>query len=372
MEKTFIVDQSDLIKSLTIVMQAVNISNVLPITRCLLITVDGISSTLTATGTDLETTIESSCLVNANEAIEFAIPAKLFFDIVKSLKGRLTIVVNESGIVINTDTGQYKIAIDDAADFPQTPQEDMEPNTIEVSAHELLHIGTLCLNTIANDDLLRPAMTGIYLEKEGDELIVTSTDAHRLTSGRIAIESDGNEVKAIVPKKAFIALKTAITAATINVELYTTSHNVVFKFGDTKIVARLIDATFPNYRVILPTQNNITLKCNTKELVIAVRNAMICTNKVTSLVAISLNTDGCTVKGQDVEMGNLSVQNVAAECSEELNIGFNGKLLIEMLNGISTINCEMHFKTASTAALICEDDESTTTITRLIMPIILS
>ena len=367
MEKTFVVEQQDLFKSISIAITAVNTNHILPILRCFLITVDGISSTLTVTGADLETNIESTCIANANEAIEFAVPAKMLLDVVKVLKGKLTINVSDTLIVITTATGQYKIGIDDAADYPETQilDESIMPNV--VSAHELLHLGTQCLTTVSSDEL-RPAMTGILIEKEGNDLILTATDAHRLISGRISIEDDGCDIKSIVPKKVFVALKGAITAANINVDILASSNNVVFMFGNTKITGRLIDAHYPDYRVVIPTSNNISMKCNTKEFATAIKNAIICTDKITNRVVLTLG-EKCNIKGEDVAFGNLSIQNIEAECSETLTIGFNGKFLLEMLLGISTINVEMQFKTASNAALILDDDDIH--ITRLIMPITL-
>ncbi len=73
--------------------------------------------------TDLEIALRSSINIASDENLKMVIPARLLYDIIRSL-GETQITFNTDGgskLKITTDTGVYNIGYSSSEDFPEIP-----------------------------------------------------------------------------------------------------------------------------------------------------------------------------------------------------------------------------------------------------------
>lgn len=78
---------------------------------------------LTVSATDLEIALRTSLNVDAQENLSMVIPAKLLFDVVKSLGDTMISFTTESNqkMKLTTENGQYAIGFASAEEFPKLP-----------------------------------------------------------------------------------------------------------------------------------------------------------------------------------------------------------------------------------------------------------
>ena len=189
-----------------------------------------------------------------------AIPAKIILDTLKALPSQpVTFEVDEDSfaIKIKSANGRYKLAGENGEDFPKIPE--MEgTESFKMEEWQLLEAVGLTAFATSNDEL-RPAMTGVYLLSEGKKKTFVATDAHKLSKVEVTTqqESDINE-SVIIPKKTLSILKNNLNEGTVRISM--NKANVFFELGELTIIGRLIDARYPDYNAVIPTDNPNVLR----------------------------------------------------------------------------------------------------------------
>src|SRR3954466_14328921 len=205
----FIVSTTTLLKSLQTISGVINSSSVLPILEDFLFEIKG--GNLTVFATDLETSMSTELKVESKENGRIAIPARILLDTLKTLPEQpLTFKVDPKtfGVEITSETGRYKLAGENADDFPKIPQPESVIE-INIPASALSNAIAKTLFAVSSDDL-RPAMTGVLFQLAPEGITFVSTDAHKLVK---LTRSDVKIAKAaqfIVPKKALGLLKSSL------------------------------------------------------------------------------------------------------------------------------------------------------------------
>ena len=110
------------------------------------------------------------------------------------------------------------------------------------------------LFAVSNDDL-RPAMTGVFFEMDKKGLQFVATDAHRLVRYKRKDVSCPKTDSLIVPKKPLNLLKSALPANEDEITISYNSNHLFVTHGTTQMSCRLIDARFPDYKVVIPADN---------------------------------------------------------------------------------------------------------------------
>lgn len=203
------------------------------------------------------------------------------------------------------------------------------------------------LKFTSNDDL-RPAMTGIYINDE-----IVGTDAHRLFHAKI----EPFAVPFILPGK------TAKILLTIGGEwqVFANQYQAIFINEDlVSVSCRVIDAKFPNYKVVIPTdEGNMEWKQDIKELRSEIKSALKFANTSTNQVTFSLNGKAI-ISSQDVdfayeyssELENFKLNKIH---KEDLTIAFNGNFLTEILGECEGKEANIRLWDHNKAALIGEN-----------------
>ena len=111
------------------------------------------------------------------------------------------------------------------------------------------------------------------------------------------------KVSLLVPATALQELLSILPDNLETVEVYADSQQVLFKAGDVELVTRLIDATYPDYRKLIPTSFTTTATVN--------RDEFIAITKVSSLFARE-SAGSITVK-VDKDDKQISITSIASQ-----------------------------------------------------------
>lgn len=370
----FIVDSSQLHKRLSSISGVITNSPVVPVLECFL--VDVTPGKLIATASDLSITLVTHVPVESNDTFSVCIPAKLLLDTVKNIPAQpITISLGESGsnVEVKTENGVYKIAIENAGDYPRVKYIDKDIAPIKVNSSWLSNAIQNTLYAVSNDDL-RPAMNGISFEINDNGSTLVSTDGHRLSRYISSDVKSPVSSSVIVPKKAAILLKGILgNNEEINIK-FSTSH-VEFKNSNVLVSARIIDERFPDYQNAIPTSNDKIATIDKDALLSALKRVLIYSNKSTSQVRLEFNSNTLSISAEDLEYSNEAKEGVECQYSEDtFVIGFNGKLLIEALSNINsdTVNIEMSQPNRPGIIKPVYNEDVKDDILALVMPVMLN
>jgi DNA polymerase-3 subunit beta len=368
----FIVSSSALLKQLQHINGVINANTVLPILEDFLFEIE--KNKLTVVATDLETVMKIHVDVEAKDSGKVCIPAKILMETLKNISEQpLTFNIDKNfGIEITSDNGKYKVMGENPDNFPKEPVAD-DANSFTMSSTALVTAINKSLFAVSNDDL-RPAMTGVFFELDKNGLTCVATDAHRLVKYKRTDVSCPKTDTFIVPKKPLNLLKGALPDNEEELNVSYNSNHLFVKHGGTELVCRLIDARFPDYKVVIPVDNPYKLTVNKSDFQSALRRVSVFSNKSTNQVALSISGSELQLAAQDVDFSFEGNERMSCQYDgEDLQIAFNAKFLIEMLNAAETPEINVELSTPTKAGIIRPTEvEENEELLMLVMPLMLN
>ena len=368
----FIVSSSALLKQLQHIAGVINANTVLPILEDFLFEIE--KNKLAVVATDLETVMRVQLEIEAKDSGKVCIPAKILMDSLKNIPVQpLTFNIDKNfGIEITSDSGKYKVMGENPDNFPKEPVAD-DTTSFTMTAAALVTAINKTLFATSNDDL-RPAMTGVFFELDKKSLQFVATDAHRLVRYKRKDVACPKNDSFIVPRKPLNLLKAAIPANEDEITLSYNNNHLFVKHGSTQMSCRLIDARFPDYKVVIPTDNPYRLTVNRNDFQSGLRRVSVFSNKSTNQVALSIAGSELQMAAQDVDFSFEGNERMKCQYNgEDLMIAFNARFLIEMLSATDSDEVNMELSTPTKAGLLkpVEQDENEDLL-MLVMPLMLN
>ena len=368
----FIVSSSALLKQLQLINGVINTNTVLPILEDFLFEIE--KNKLAVVATDLETVMKVHLDVEAKDNGKVCIPAKILMDSLKNIAEQpLTFNIDKNfGIEITSDNGKYKVMGENPDNFPKEPVAD-DANAFTMTSSALVTAINKSLFAVSSDDL-RPAMTGVFFELDEKGITCVATDAHRLVKYKRTDVSCPKADTFIVPKKPLNLLKTALPDNGDELTLSYNKNHLFVKHGGTELVCRLIDARFPDYKVVIPVDNPYKLTVNKTDFQNALRRVSVFSNKSTNQVALTITGSELQLDAQDIDFSFEGNERMSCQYDgEDLQIAFNAKFLIEMLNAAETPEINVELSTSNKAGIIRPTDmKEHEDLLMLVMPLMLN
>ena len=369
----FIVSSSYLLKQLAAINGVITTNPVVPILENFLFEISG--GTLTVTASDLQTSMMTELEVEAKEDGSIAIPARILLETLRNLPEQpVTFSIDDAtySIEINSDNGRYKLAGENATDFPKIPTV-ADGYSVNFSSETLARAINNTLFATSTDEL-RPAMTGVYLNLTDTNATFVATDSHRLIRyRRVDIASDMKH-SMIIPRKALTLLKSTIPSEITNVNLEFNASNAFFNFNNVKMICRLIDERFPDYENVIPVDNQNVMTIERQAFLSSLKRISIYANKTTHQVRLKITGSELMISAEDLDFSNEANERLACEHNgADIEIGFNAKFLVEMLGNIESKEIKLQLSAPNKAGIIVPSDvEENEDILMLIMPVMLS
>jgi DNA polymerase-3 subunit beta len=369
----FIVSSSALLKPIQTLSGVLNTTNTLPILDHFLFEIS--DNKLRVTATDLETTMSAVIDVESDEKGSIAVPARLLLETIKTFPEQpLTFsLTDQNTIEISSNYGKYALAYATAEEYPKA---------VSVSdASQISIVGDVLSNAITNtifasgNDDLRPVMSGVFFQLSSSGLTFVATDAHKLVRYvRTDVISD-ESTEFIMPKKPLTLLKSILTGSESEVQLEYNNSNARFSFDDVELTCRLIDGKYPNYEAVIPKDNPNVLTIDRNLFLTTMKRVSIFSNKTTHQVRLKLAGAELNISAEDIDYSNRAEERLSCSYQgNDLQIGFNARFLIEMLNNMTCKEVQFEMSLPNRAGILTpldgrEEDEQ---ITMLVMPVMLN
>jgi DNA polymerase III subunit beta len=370
----FIVSTSVLSKSLKAVSGVLNTNNTLPILDCFLFEIQG--SELSITASDMENTVITKVKVESNENGSIAIPARLLSDTLNSFPEQpLTISVDEKsfGIKISTDNGEYKLAGQNAEEYPRIPRLESAA-ALTIQSDVLINAIGKTIFATGNDDL-RPVMSGVFVQFAEDSTTFVATDAHKLVKYRRDDAKSTEAASIILPKKPLNLLKNLLAGVDSAVNMEFNKVNASFTFSSVTLVCRLIDGKYPNYDAVIPKENPNKLIIDRDALLGALKRVGIYSNKATHQIRLKVSGSDLQISAEDVDFANEARERLMCNYTgSDMEIGFNSKFLMDMVNNLNCDEVMIEMSMPNRAGILTPVQKETMSedVLMLVMPVMLN
>jgi DNA polymerase III subunit beta len=325
----FKVNSKVLEKLLSKIIPAVPVRTPMPILENFLFDIN--DGSLTVFATDLEIALKSSINVASDENIKMVIPARLLYDIIRSLSETQISFETEPNqkLKITTENGVYNLSFSSPEDFPAIPSVS-EEKEISMGGHELKKAIDQTSFAMSKEDM-RPAMTGTLLEFTEDGLRFVTTDGHRLVKYIYKNIKSSGEEQYILPERAISVLTKLLSDS--DVKIYFSKTNISFHIGDLEFITRLIGEKYPSYSSVIPLENENLLKIKTGEMLSTIKRMMLFSPSNSKQVKFSIGKNIVEISAEDIDHGSNAKENIFCEYSgEQMDIGFNTAYVNDILS----------------------------------------
>jgi DNA polymerase-3 subunit beta len=291
--------------------------------------------------TDMELSIQTSSPARVEEGGRVVIPARIFNDVVRSLRvGDLVLAHERSqGVVrLSAQENEYRIRAYAAEDFPQLPKFD-EAGAFKMSGEALVETVEKVSRSYSRDET-RPVLTGMLISFENSRVRMVTTDSYRLSikETELATTFDGSR-EAIIPARAMQEVSRIFSSSDEEqVEVVLSENQALFRIGDVLLGTRLIEGNFPEYRRLLPNTFEREISVRREDLVDSLRRVSLFTQRQTPPVPVSLAfSEGVVeVTVRNGEVGEAR-ERLPATSEDDFHISFNPGYL---LDGVSAVDSE--------------------------------
>jgi len=291
---------------------------------------------LTISATDLEIGISASIPVNVETEGEVTIPAKNFTDLLTNMANQ-KITLSLEGETLNLTGEKVK------ASFQTMPAEDF-PKLYEEKGDEIISTKKSDIEEYiqrtafsAAIDSSRPALSGVLLDKDKDEVLLVATDGYRLSLQKNVFKASEGLTKPLVVPARIIKELLSIKEDGDMVKIFVSEKNnqILFLQNETVLVGRLIDAEYPDYEKIIPTEFSTKVEVERERLYNAIKICSVFARETANIIKFSIEKNKIIVSANSPSVGEDAVDVDATLTGESNEIAFNAKYLLDALSAIN-------------------------------------
>ena len=366
----FVVKRDILLKSLNFVQGVVEKKNTLPILSNVLLQLKDNKLSIVATDLDIIFYDEISDVKILKEG-STTTSAAILYDILRKISSNSDLnfdLKSENKLSLKSENADFNLLCLPTDNFPSFADE-FESQEINLNNNRFLKLLNKTRISISNDDT-RHYLNGIFLhltEAHGRNFLTgVATDSHRLSSSSLEIEKTDGFSSLILPRKTVFQLCSLLAETSDQLTMQASENKIKFSIGNIKLISKVIDGKFPDYKKVVPTSNDKTLIVSSKDFINSIERVTSVSLDRKEGVKLVINKDHVQLSVNSANSGEGNEKIKAEFTSENLNISFNSKYLIDIASEVEDKNLKMNLKDSVSPVLI--EDVSDKNSYYVIMP----
>jgi len=352
------IERGALLKSLGHIQSVVERRNTIPILSNVLL--EGEEGHLNLAATDLDLAISESVGAETAEAGGITAPAHTLYDIVRKLPDgsqvELYYDLDNQRLSISAGRSRFTLSCLPREDFPVMSDEAL-PHTFSVAAYDLKRLIDKTRFAVSTEET-RYYLNGIYLHASTDDegaavLRGVATDGHRLARYDMDLPEGADDIPGvIVPRKAVGELRKLADEYEGDVQVSLSDTKIRFSFADIVLTSKLIDGTFPDYTRVIPQGNDRLMELDSDQFAEAVDRVSTISAEKTRSVKLMMESGRLKLVVNSPEHGSATEELSATYDSEEMEIGFNSRYLLDILTQVEGDVAQVLFADSSAPTIL--------------------
>lgn len=319
--------------------------------------------------TDLDISLVENSPANIDEHGKVALPAHLLNEIVRKLPDQPVYLTHvNSQVILECGASKFNISCLNGDDFPAIGNGDSYPFKFIIKAWELRYLIDKTKFAMSMEET-RYNLNGICLhvtESKGQVVLRSAaTDSHRLACAQVQIPEGAESMPSIIlSRKTVTELSKFLEKHEGDIQIALSGFQICFKAGDSFMSSRLIDGTFPDYERLIPYNNEKIVLTDKRQFLEAVDRVSLISFDKMRPIKLNIHDNQIDISAPSSEFGSAKESVAAHYEGEAIDIGFNGRYLMDLSNMGDEGQAEMRLQDAATAALITDvgDDSSLTVL----------
>lgn len=306
---------------------------------------------LTITGYNQETGIRTSLNVDGDETDAIVLPARLFGEIVRKMPDDTVLFeTKERQVHLSCGMSAFHLTGLDPEDFPELPAVEYQ-NSFSIPEGTMRSMIGQTLFAVSQDES-RPVHTGSLFVIEEEHFTLVAVDGFRLALRKEAVSSCNGTFQFVVPGASLAEVEKICREGEEMVEVHQGQRHVLFKIGETILISRRLEGQFLAWRQAIPRNNPICITAQRREL-------LSCIERVSLIVSEKLKSPlHCRIQDGKIDLSTKTAIGEARDCcmiegdGQGLEIGFNGRYLMDALKAASCEKVNLEFSHPITPCII--------------------
>jgi DNA polymerase-3 subunit beta len=348
-----VVKKNDLLRELQFFQGIVERKNTIPILANVLIDAQG--DTLSFLATDLEVGLRSRCEAKVTKHGSLTLPAKKFYEIVKSLPDTdIHITDDKNGVRIKADRFDSRMQTLPREDFPTLPESAVAGGAM-LPRTALKEMVSKTQFAITGEDT-RYFLNGALFVRRPDSMSLVATDGHRLALVTVARNGKAGksdqEDRPILPKKTLGELGRLLAEGDGDIQFERGENHLFFKVGDRTLISRMIDGQFPAYERVIPKGNDKHIEFERDRLTNAVKRVALLSNERSRAVKFQIEKGKVEVTSSSPDLGEAHEEIPVDYSGGSMQICFNAQYVLDFLAAVSTDIVSLDLKDEVSQAVV--------------------
>lgn len=277
--------------------------------------------------TDIEATIQ-------NEG-EIVVSAKLFLDIVRKLPEEIVFIETDDRMITYITCGQvdYQIVGMSSVEYPDLPSFEQ---TDGITVNEKI-LRDMIRQTVyaVSENTAKPIYTGSLFEIENGIFKIVAVDGYRMAIRSENVDSESN-TSFVVPGKTQQEVLKLLNEDEENVEIIIGMRHITFRVKNYRVISRLIEGTFLDYKTTIPKEEKTEVVINTRKIINSVERLSLLNNdRIQSPVRCKFSDDEIKLSCASA-VGRANDVISVPVIGESVEIGFNNRYLLDALKNSDT------------------------------------
>lgn len=323
----------------------------------------GSDSGLTVSGFDYEVSAEVRLAAEIASPGKVLVSGRLLSDITRALPAKpVDVRVEATRVLLTCGNAKFSLPTMAVEDYPTLPTLPDETGTMPADLFSQA-IGQVAV-AAGRDDTL-PMLTGIRVEISGSTVVLAATDRFRLAVRELTWTSaPDTEAAVLVPAKTLAeAAKTSSDGSDVHLALGAGA--VVGREGLLGIssagrhsTTRLLDAEFPKFRQLLPSEHNAIATIGVAELTEAIKRVALVADRGAQ-VRMELSDGTLRLSAGADDVGRAEEDLQVDFVGETLTIAFNPTYLTDGLGSLHSDRVSIGFTDSKKPAVLrpARDDD---------------
>jgi len=371
--------QKNLKKGINIIQNIIGKNLTLPILNNILLKIEKKQLKLVSTNLEIAIVYWTPCKVKKEG--EITVPAKLFSDLINNLPDKKVEIKTNKNNLLQIKCENFKSSVKgiEAKEFPIVPKIKTKP-ILKIKADKLNKALTQVVNFSSISDI-RPEISGVFINIDSKQIKFVATDSFRLGEKTVLVSKNKKEVVLNPNKKTKPKQSIIIPSRTIQelmrilseeedemVEMSIEQNQVLFQTSNSKIISRLIEGSYPNYKQLISDKFETSLKLDTEKFLKAVKVTSLFSTKINDIrLKVIPKKSLVKIYAEDMETGE-NVSELKSEIKgKEVEIIFNHKYLLDGLNEINSNKVSLGLNGETNPGILKPVDDSN--FIYVIMPI---
>jgi len=350
-------NKNAILREITVANEIISLRNTLSSLSGVLL--DAKEDTLTIKATDLRVNFETQIPISLVTPGTTAVFCSKFLGILRSLPdGDISFIKDEEKLRITSrENIKFQLYSISADSFPEIPDSGEAPY-FSLSQKDFLYMIGQTIFAISEDET-RYFMNGVYMESNGDRLVMVATDGRRLSHVYATPKNKLPDFSGIIIPPKILNLVAKLASGEGDVKLAVADKLLFVKFDKQKLTSTLVDGQFPNYSRVIPENQEFEFTVNRVEFKEAFRRVSLLSDQKTKKILLSLSRGGIVLKSDEREIGEAEETIKCQYEGSPITFALNHSYLSDPLKVIEQENITVKFTDSNKAITIVSIDEST-------------